>query len=115
MSNERVNRPWGYYESLMLADNFQVKNIMVKPGAKLSLQSHQHRAEHWVVVQGVATVVCGDKTLKLERNQSIYIPQQAKHRLSNESDDILHVIEVQCGDYLGEDDITRYEDDYGRS
>ena len=111
----KVYRPWGSYESVDQGVNFQVKRIIVKPGHKLSLQSHRHRAEHWVIVKGNAKVTLNDKVLDLQVNQSVYIPVGAKHRLENESStESLHLIEVQCGDYLGEDDITRYEDTYGR-
>ncbi len=111
----KVYRPWGSYESVDQGPNFQVKRIIVKPGHKLSLQSHRHRAEHWVIVKGKAKVTLNDKVLDLEVNQSVYIPIGAKHRLENESaTEALHLVEVQCGDYLGEDDITRYEDTYGR-
>ena len=111
----KVYRPWGSYESVDQGTNFQVKRIIVKPGHKLSLQSHRHRAEHWVIVKGKAKVTLNDEVLDLEVNQSVYIPIGAKHRLENESaTEFLHLIEVQCGGYLGEDDITRYEDSYGR-
>jgi mannose-1-phosphate guanylyltransferase/mannose-6-phosphate isomerase len=112
--HRRVYRPWGYYEGLDAADRFQVKRIMVKPGCKLSLQMHHHRAEHWVVVSGTARVVRGDETLLLSENQSTYIPLGVKHRLENVGKLPLHMIEVQSGSYLGEDDIVRFEDDYKR-
>jgi mannose-1-phosphate guanylyltransferase/mannose-6-phosphate isomerase len=115
VSHKRVQRPWGYYESLASGRHYQVKHIMVKPKSRLSLQSHQHRAEHWVVVSGEAEIVNGDQTLTLKANQSTYIPQGSQHRLSNMTDTLLHVIEVQSGDYLGEDDIVRYHDDYARA
>lgn len=115
LTHKRVHRPWGYYESLASGPHYQVKHIMVKPQARLSLQSHQHRAEHWVVVTGEAEVVNGDKTLHLKANQSTYIPLGSQHRLSNMTHAPLHVIEVQSGAYLGEDDIVRYQDDYARS
>jgi len=112
--HKRVYRPWGYYEGLDSADRFQVKRIMVKPGSKLSLQMHHHRAEHWIVVSGTARVIRGDETLLLSENQSTYIPLGAKHRLENVGKMPLHMIEVQSGSYLGEDDIVRLEDDYKR-
>lgn len=115
LTHKRVHRPWGYYESLASGRFYQVKHIMVKPNSRLSLQSHQHRAEHWVVVSGEAEVVNGDQTLTLMANQSTYIPKGSQHRLSNMTDNLLHVIEVQSGDYLGEDDIVRYQDDYART
>lgn len=113
-SFRRCHRPWGYYETLSLGDRFQVKRIMVKPGAQLSLQSHVHRAEHWVVVEGSANVTVGDTVTLLTENQSTYIPLGAVHRLENPGKLPLHLIEVQSGCYLGEDDIVRYEDIYDR-
>jgi mannose-1-phosphate guanylyltransferase/mannose-6-phosphate isomerase len=112
--HKRVYRPWGYYEGLDLGERFQVKRIMVKPGRKLSLQMHHHRAEHWVVVSGTARVVRGEETILLSENQSTYIPLGVKHRLENVGKVPLHLIEVQSGSYLGEDDIVRFEDDYKR-
>ena len=112
--HKRVYRPWGYYEGLDSSERFQVKRIMVKPGAKLSLQLHHHRAEHWVVVSGTARVTCGDQELMLTENQSTYIPLGTKHRLENIGKVALHLIEVQSGSYLGEDDIVRFQDDYNR-
>jgi len=111
----RCYRPWGWYESLAKGIRFQVKQIMVKPGAKLSLQSHHHRSEHWVVVQGTAQVTVDNRVEMLTENQSVYIPLGAVHRLENPGKIDLHLIEVQSGSYLGEDDITRYEDDYARN
>jgi mannose-1-phosphate guanylyltransferase/mannose-1-phosphate guanylyltransferase/mannose-6-phosphate isomerase len=111
----RCHRPWGWYETLALGDRFQVKNIMVKPGGVLSLQSHVHRAEHWVVVVGTARVTVGDEVQLLGENQSIYIPLGARHRLENPGKVAMHLIEVQTGIYLGEDDIVRYEDVYSRT
>lgn len=111
---QRVYRPWGYYESLAKGKKFQVKHIMVKPEAKLSLQLHYHRAEHWVIVCGDAEVLNGDDVFYLSANQGTYIPKKTKHRLSNIGEEDLHIIEVQFGDYLGEDDIVRYEDMYNR-
>jgi mannose-1-phosphate guanylyltransferase/mannose-6-phosphate isomerase len=112
--HKRVYRPWGYYEGLDGGERFQVKRIMVKPGSKLSLQMHHHRAEHWVVVSGTARVTRGDETLLLSENQSTYIPLGATHRLENVGKVPLHMIEVQSGGYLGEDDIVRLADDYKR-
>ncbi|WP_133130149.1 mannose-1-phosphate guanylyltransferase/mannose-6-phosphate isomerase [Legionella yabuuchiae] len=112
--HRRVSRPWGFYEVLAEGPTFKVKRLMVKPGARLSLQMHQHRAEHWVVVGGIADVVNGRNTMQLTANQSTYIPQKTLHRLSNSNQEPLYVIEVQSGDYLGEDDITRYDDVYHR-
>ncbi|MCZ6828141.1 MAG: mannose-1-phosphate guanylyltransferase/mannose-6-phosphate isomerase, partial [Gammaproteobacteria bacterium] len=111
----RVYRPWGSYESLITSERFQVKRIVVNPGQKLSLQKHHHRAEHWVVVKGTAEVCCEDKVFMLGEDESTYIPLGHKHRLANPGRIPLEVIEVQSGTYLGEDDIVRYEDDYGRS
>jgi mannose-1-phosphate guanylyltransferase/mannose-6-phosphate isomerase len=111
----KVFRPWGSYESLINMDNFQVKHIIVNPGGKLSLQLHHHRSEHWIVVKGIAQVVCGDKEIELHENQSTYIPKETKHRLINLQNTPLHLIEVQVGDYLGEDDIVRFDDVYGRA
>ena len=113
--NPRVYRPWGYYESMDQGDRFQVKRISVKPGEKLSLQMHHHRAEHWVVVEGTALVARNDETLLVEENQSTYIPIGVWHRLENPGKIDLKLIEVQSGAYLGEDDIVRRDDDYGRS
>ncbi len=109
-----VHRAWGSYRTLSLGDRFQVMEIIVKPGASLSLQKHHHRAEHWVVVEGTASVVRGEETLLLHENQSLFIPLGTRHRLSNPGKLALRLIEVQSGSYLGEDDIVRFEDDYGR-
>lgn len=113
--HREVNRPWGSYDSIDNGGRFQVKRITVKPGAKLSLQKHHHRAEHWIVVQGTAEVTCDDKVFLLTENQSTYIPLGSTHRLSNPGKVMLELIEVQSGSYLGEDDIVRFEDQYGRS
>ena len=113
--HRKVHRPWGWYDSIDMGERFQVKRIMVKPGASLSLQMHHHRAEHWIVVQGTAEIVNGDKTLLLTENQSTYIPLGQVHRLSNPGKVPLEIIEVQSGSYLGEDDIVRYQDTYGRN
>ncbi|MBA3596106.1 MAG: mannose-1-phosphate guanylyltransferase/mannose-6-phosphate isomerase [Methylibium sp.] len=110
----RVYRPWGWYDSVDAGPRFQVKRICVKPGGRLSLQMHHHRAEHWIVVSGTAEVTCGDKTLLLSENQSTYIPLGQTHRLANPGKLPLELIEVQSGSYLGEDDIVRFEDTYGR-
>ncbi len=110
----RFHRPWGWYETLTRGPRFQVKRIMVRPGAKLSLQSHARRAEHWVVVAGTARVTLGDRVEELGPNQSAHVPPGERHRLENPGADELHLSEVQSGDYLGEDDITRYDDDYAR-
>jgi mannose-1-phosphate guanylyltransferase/mannose-6-phosphate isomerase len=110
-----VHRPWGWYDSIDSGERFQVKRIMVKPGASLSLQMHHHRAEHWIVVSGTAEIVNGDKTILLTENQSTYIPLGQTHRLANPGKVPLEIIEVQSGSYLGEDDIVRFEDTYGRT
>jgi mannose-1-phosphate guanylyltransferase/mannose-6-phosphate isomerase len=113
--HRKVHRPWGWYDSIDAGARFQVKRIMVRPGASLSLQMHHHRAEHWIVVTGTAEVTCGDKKVLLSENESTYIPLGTKHRLSNPGKVPLELIEVQSGGYLGEDDIVRFEDTYGRS
>ena len=113
--HREVHRPWGSYDSIDQDDGFQVKRIKVKPGGRLSLQSHRHRAEHWIVVRGTARVTRDNDVFELHANQSTYIPLGAKHRLENPGSETLELIEVQSGDYLGEDDIVRYEDVYGRS
>jgi mannose-1-phosphate guanylyltransferase/mannose-6-phosphate isomerase len=115
VTHRRVYRPWGSYESIDRGDGFQVKHITVNPGARLSLQMHHKRAEHWIVVSGTAQVTCDDRVFDLKENQSTYIPQGARHRLENRSEAPLHLIEVQSGSYLGEDDIVRFEDSYGRN
>jgi mannose-1-phosphate guanylyltransferase/mannose-6-phosphate isomerase len=112
--HRQVHRPWGWYDSIDAGARFQVKRIMVKPGASLSLQKHHHRAEHWVVVSGTAEVTNGDKVILLSENQSTYIPLGQVHRLANPGKVPLEIIEVQSGSYLGEDDIVRFEDNYGR-
>jgi mannose-1-phosphate guanylyltransferase/mannose-6-phosphate isomerase len=113
--HRRVHRPWGWYDSIDHGPRFQVKRIMVKPKASLSLQMHHHRAEHWIVVSGTAEVTVGDKVVMLTENQSTYIPLGTVHRLVNPGTIPLEIIEVQSGSYLGEDDIVRYQDNYGRS
>lgn len=114
VSHRKVYRPWGYYDSIDAGERFQVKRIVVKPRGRLSLQKHHHRAEHWIVVRGTAEVTCGDKVFTLTENQSTYIPLGVTHRLENPGQIDLEIIEVQSGHYLGEDDIVRYEDHYGR-
>ena len=115
MLHRKVSRPWGWYDTIDLGDRFKVKRIQVNPGASLSLQIHAKRAEHWVVVKGTAEVTCGDQVITLKENESTFIPLGEKHRLSNPSTDILEIIEVQSGAYLGEDDIVRIDDGYGRN
>jgi mannose-1-phosphate guanylyltransferase/mannose-6-phosphate isomerase len=114
LTHRKVFRPWGAYEGLDIGDNFQVKRITVNPGAKLSLQMHHKRAEHWVVVSGTARVTRNDEVFSLGENESTFIPLGARHRLENIGTEPLHLIEVQSGSYLGEDDIVRFEDSYGR-
>lgn len=114
LNHRRVERPWGSYESISVADRFQVKHIVVKPGARLSLQMHHHRAEHWVVVRGTAEVTCDDKVFLLSEDQSTYVPLGTRHCLENKGLIPLELIEVQTGSYLGEDDIVRFNDLYGR-
>jgi mannose-1-phosphate guanylyltransferase / mannose-6-phosphate isomerase len=114
LHHTKVYRPWGSYEGIDMGDRFQVKRIIVNPGGKLSLQMHHHRAEHWVVVSGTARVTCGDKVTLLTENESTYIPIGMSHRLENPGKLPLHLIEVQSGSYLGEDDIVRFEDVYHR-
>lgn len=112
--HRKVNRPWGWYDSVDEGERFKVKRIQVKPGASLSLQMHHHRAEHWIVVKGTAEITNGDQVITLHENQSTYIPQGQTHRLANPGTETLEIIEVQSGSYLGEDDIVRFEDTYGR-
>jgi len=113
--HKTVFRPWGSYQGIDAGEGYQVKHIMVKPGGRLSLQSHTKRAEHWIVVQGTAQVTCDDRVFLLQENQSTYIPLGARHRLENAGPRPLRLIEVQSGSYLGEDDIVRYDDAYGRA
>lgn len=115
VQHRRVARPWGWYDSVDQGPQHQVKRITVKPGASLSLQMHHHRAEHWVVVSGTAEVTNGDKVLTLRENESTYIPAGCRHRLANPGSALLEIVEVQSGSYLGEDDIVRFDDVYGRS
>ena len=110
----RVYRPWGYYQTVHEGDRFQVKRITVNVGASLSLQLHHHRAEHWIVANGAARVTRGEDVFMLNENESTYIPPNTRHRLENPGKVPLNLIEVQSGSYLGEDDIVRFEDDYGR-
>ena len=109
-----VQRPRGSYQTVERGDGFQVKRIVVNPRQRLSLQKHARRSEHWVVVRGTAKVTCGEDVRPVGRNESVYIPKGTAHRLENTGDVALEVVEVQCGDYLGEDDIVRLDDDYGR-
>jgi mannose-1-phosphate guanylyltransferase / mannose-6-phosphate isomerase len=115
LAHGEEHRPWGSFKVLHEGPGFKVKEIVVTPGGRLSLQSHRHRAEHWVVVAGTARITVDDQVLLLEPNQSVHIPLGAKHRMENPGEVPMHLIEVQCGGYLGEDDIVRYEDVYGRS
>ena len=115
MSIYTENRPWGSFSVLDEGDGFKVKRISVKPGEKLSFQYHHHRSEHWTVVQGEATVTIGDTTKPVSINETAYIPLKEKHALANEGQELMQLIEVQLGDYLGEDDIVRLEDRYGRA
>lgn len=114
ISPPRVERPWGTYESLARGECFQVKHIIVDPGERLSLQAHAHRSEHWIVVQGTAEVTIGDRVSILQENESTFIPAGTRHRLANPGKAPLQLVEIQCGSYLGEDDIERFEDEYGR-
>ena len=112
--HEEYFRPWGSYICLDAGSNFQVKRLIVNPGGVLSLQKHFKRSEHWTVVSGTASITLEQKEFDLEINESVYVPLQAIHRIANKSKDMVEIIEVQCGDYLGEDDIVRFEDNYGR-
>ena len=114
MSIYTENRPWGSFTVLDEGEGFKVKRISVNPGHKLSLQYHHHRSEHWTVVQGEASVTVGGDIKKVKVNESVYIPLKEKHALANEGEELMQLIEVQVGDYLGEDDIVRLEDRYGR-
>jgi mannose-1-phosphate guanylyltransferase/mannose-6-phosphate isomerase len=115
VTHVKVNRPWGSYTVLEEdAEGFKLKRIEVAPGSRLSLQSHAHRSEHWVVVSGTATVTNGDEIITVNKNQSTYIPMGTKHRLENRGKIPLHIVEIQVGEYLGEDDIERFDDNYGR-
>jgi len=112
--HRKVYRPWGWYDSLESDSNFQVKRLHINPGEKLSLQSHKKRAEHWIIIKGVAKITSGSKIFFLKENQSTFIPKKTKHRIENTHDEVLEIIEVQSGEYFGEDDIVRYDDNYGR-
>jgi mannose-1-phosphate guanylyltransferase/mannose-6-phosphate isomerase len=112
--HRKVFRPWGWYDGIDAGERFQVKRIVVKPGASLSLQMHHHRAEHWIVVRGTAQVTRGDSSYLVSENESTFIPLGTRHRLENPGCVPLEMIEVQSGSYLGEDDIVRFEDIYGR-
>jgi len=114
-TNKLVYRPWGHYNLVSANDNYQIKTISLKPGAKISLQKHKHRSEHWIVTAGVATITLGEKVFNLKENQSTFIPSGEIHRLSNNQDHELKIIEIQTGDYLGEDDIIRICDIYNRT
>jgi len=113
--HRKVSRPWGWYDTIDIGERFKVKRIQVNPGASLSLQKHAKRAEHWVVVKGTAEITCGDKLITLKENESTYIPLGEQHRLSNSTNEPLEIVEVQTGAYLGEDDIVRIDDGYGRN
>ena len=115
VQHRRVARPWGRYDSVDAGDRHQVKRITVKPNGRLSLQMHRHRAEHWVVVEGTARLTCGEEVRDLSPSEYLYIPQGAKHRIENATDCVVRIVEVQSGAYLGEDDIVRFEDVYGRA
>jgi len=112
--NKLVYRPWGYFNSVSIHDNYQIKTISLNPGAKISLQKHEHRSEHWIVIAGIATITLGEKVFDLKPNQSTFIPSGEIHRLSNNQDHELKIIEIQTGNYLGEDDIIRLCDIYER-
>ena len=114
-SHRTVYRPWGSFTSLEAGEGYQVKRLTVEPGKRLSLQSHCHRSENWIVVRGQALVTVGEEELLREKGERAFIPAGAKHRLENPGGKLLEVIEVQNGSYLGEDDIIRYEDDFGRT
>ena len=113
-ANYKEERPWGWFEILFEEAGLKVKRIMVKPGKRLSLQSHERRAENWVVIQGRARVTIGERTHELEPHQAVFIPRQSRHRMENPGQEEMVFIEVQTGSYLGEDDITRYQDDFDR-
>ena len=113
--HKKIYRPWGLFESIEVGNSWQIKKIKVNPGASLSLQMHNHRSEHWIIVEGTARVEVNDEIKLLSKNESIYIPVKSKHRLTNNSSMPLVLIEVQTGGYLGEDDIIRFDDIYGRS
>lgn len=112
--NSVIEKPWGSYKILERGERYLVKNILVIPGGKLSLQSHKHRSEHWVVVEGIATITINESKKQLKSNESIFIPQNTKHRLENNGDKDIMIIETQFGNILNEEDIIRYEDIYDR-
>lgn len=112
--SSRVNKPWGYYEVLCTGEGYQVKRLVVRPGHKLSLQSHHHREERWTVARGFANATVGTEIIRMPEGATLFIGKRQRHRLENPGKIDLELIELQLGDYLGEDDITRYEDDYGR-
>ena len=114
MSLDSDNRPWGSWHVIDVETGYKVKRIHVNPGSRLSLQTHEHRSEHWVVIQGVATATVDEETRRVPTGETVDVPLGAKHRLANEGDEELVIIEVQLGSYTGEDDIVRLEDDYGR-
>ena len=114
MSLESEDRPWGSWHVLDVEDGFKIKRIHVNPGSRLSLQTHEHRSEHWVVINGVATATVDGSTTQVSKGESIDVPLGAQHRLANEGDEELVIVEVQLGGYTGEDDIVRLQDDYGR-
>ena len=107
-------RPWGYYRTIEQKANYQIKHITVKPGKRLSLQYHFKRDEHWTIIKGKGIAQLNDKSIELRINDTIYIPKESKHRMTNNTDEFVEFIEIQIGDYLGEDDIVRLEDDFGR-
>jgi mannose-1-phosphate guanylyltransferase / mannose-6-phosphate isomerase len=115
LEHRRSYRPWGYYQSVDEGARYQVKRIVVKPGQRLSLQKHFHRAEHWIVVRGIAEVTRNDEVILVHENESVYLPMGSIHRMANPGKIDLELIEVQTGSYLGEDDIIRYEDVYNRT
>jgi mannose-1-phosphate guanylyltransferase/mannose-6-phosphate isomerase len=115
LQGREVYRPWGSFDSLESRPGFQVKRLAVLPGAVLSLQLHNHRAEHWIVVSGLARITRGDEVFELRRNEHTFIPLGARHRIENPGNELLEIVEVQIGEYLGEDDIVRLEDRYGRT
>lgn len=115
MALESEERPWGSWHVIDVAEGYKIKRIHVTPGARLSLQSHEHRSEHWVVIKGTATAVVDGVVTRVPTGESIDVPTAAQHRLANEGDEELVIVEVQLGPYTGEDDIRRFEDDYGRT
>ena len=114
MDQHTEQRPWGSFTVLMDADNFKAKRLDVLSGKRFSLQSHQHRSEHWIIVAGLAKITVGDKVLNYSQGQHIYVPLKSMHRIENIGDSVLTIVEVQLGEYFGEDDIVRYEDDFDR-